>query len=222
MALAAELALQAGRRRLAVQLLEEGWRTEPHPEIARIYAQVDPSETASQRLKRIDSRLAPLNRGHVETLVLQAEVGRLTAERLLLAGEAQQAMLDLRVVAGLELSEPLRLRPDGNRTPITLLLESALERGLALRPDLAAARQEEMRVGGEVRLAQAERVPDIAALVRLDGEVRGRGVDGQQRRGRRRCIRGARHRTRADDRQRERSDTKQTVMKHGVLREARA
>jgi cobalt-zinc-cadmium efflux system outer membrane protein len=75
-------------------------------------------------------------------------------------------MLDLRVVAGLELSQPLRLRSDGDRVPITVSLESALERGLASRPDLAAARQEEARAGGEVRFAQAERTPDIAALVR--------------------------------------------------------
>jgi HemY protein len=71
---AAELALQANRRRLAVQLLEDSWRAEPHPDVARAYAQVAPSETASQRQKRIDSRLAPLNRNHAETLVLQAEV----------------------------------------------------------------------------------------------------------------------------------------------------
>ena len=102
----------------------------------------------------------------VEEMVLQAEVGRLRAERLLLASEAQQAMLELRVVAGLDLSEPLRLRPDGDRPPMTLTVEAAVERGLATRPDLAAARQEETRTGGEVRLAQAERVPDIAALVR--------------------------------------------------------
>jgi outer membrane protein, heavy metal efflux system len=102
----------------------------------------------------------------VEQMVLQAEVGRLSADRLLLASEAQQAMLELRVVAGLDLSEPLRLRPDGDRPPLAVTLESALERGLATRPDLAAARAEEARSGGEIRLAQAERVPDIAALVR--------------------------------------------------------
>jgi HemY protein len=70
---AGELALQAGRRRLALQILEEAWRTAPHPDIARVYAQVDPAESASQRQKRIDTRLAPLNRTHPETLVLQAE-----------------------------------------------------------------------------------------------------------------------------------------------------
>lgn len=102
----------------------------------------------------------------VEQMVLQAEVGRLTAERLVLASEVQQTMLGLRVVAGLELSDPLRLQPNGDRAPITLALDSMLERGLASRPDLAAARQEEARAAGEVRLAQAERVPDVAALVR--------------------------------------------------------
>ena len=101
-----------------------------------------------------------------EEMALQAEVGRLTAERLLLASEAQQAMLDLRVVAGLDLSEPLRLRPDGDRRPITLTVETALERGLSERPDLTAARQEEARSETEVRLARAERVPDVAALFR--------------------------------------------------------
>jgi HemY protein len=71
---AAELALQAGRRRVALQLLEDSWRVEPHPDVARVYAQVDPAETASQRMKRIDTRLAPLNRENIETIVLQAEV----------------------------------------------------------------------------------------------------------------------------------------------------
>jgi len=102
----------------------------------------------------------------VEQMVLQAEVGRLTAERLLLASEAQQAMLDLRVVAGIDISEPLHLRPDGDRSPLTVTLESALERGFAARPDLAAARQEEARSAGEIRLAQAERAPDVAAFIR--------------------------------------------------------
>ena len=70
---AAELALQDGRRRLAVQLLEEAWRVEPHPEIARVYLQLDPNESPSQRQKRVDTRLAPLSRSHPETLVVQAE-----------------------------------------------------------------------------------------------------------------------------------------------------
>ena len=113
-------------------------------------------------LRRVSEGESP----RVEEMVLQAEVGRLRAERLLLASDVQQAMLELRVVAGLDISEPLRLRPDGDRQPMTLTAEAAVERGLAARPDLAAARQEEARVGGEVRLEQAERVPDVAAVLR--------------------------------------------------------
>ena len=77
---AAELALQAGKRRQAVQVLEDAWKVEPHPDVARAYAQIDPAETASQRLKRIDSRLAPLQRDNLETLVLQAEVAMQAGE----------------------------------------------------------------------------------------------------------------------------------------------
>lgn len=128
--------------------------------IAEHLAVTEQSYTVTQR--RVSEGESP----RVEQMVLQAEVGRLRAERLLLASETQQAMLDLRVVAGLEASETLRLRPDGDRAPIAVTLESALERGLASRPDLAAARQDETRASGEVRLARAERVPDIAALVR--------------------------------------------------------
>jgi cobalt-zinc-cadmium efflux system outer membrane protein len=123
-------------------------------------------EVTQQSYTVTERRVSEGESPRVEQMVLQAEVGRLRAERLLLTSEAQQAILEIRVVAGLELSEPLRLRPDGDRPPIALSLESAVERGLATRPDLAAARQEEARSGGEIRLAQAERVPDVAALIR--------------------------------------------------------
>ena len=107
-ALAGELALQAGRRRLALQMLEEGWRTTPHPDVARVYAQADPSESASQRQKRIDTRLAPLNRSHPETLVLQAEVAMQAGDwstarsRLEAALDAQPTARVYRLFAELE------------------------------------------------------------------------------------------------------------------------
>jgi cobalt-zinc-cadmium efflux system outer membrane protein len=111
-------------------------------------------------------RVAQGESPRVEEMVLQAEVGRLDAERLLLVSEAQQAMLDLRVVAGFDLTEPLQLRPDGDRPPTSITLDAAVERGLASRPDLRAARQEEERAQAEVRLAHAERTPDVSAIVR--------------------------------------------------------
>ena len=102
----------------------------------------------------------------VEQMVLQAELGRLEAERVVPTSEVQQEMLALRVVAGMDLQEPLVLQPDGDRPPAALTMEEAVERGFASRPDLAAARQEEARSAAEVRLARADRVPDVAALVR--------------------------------------------------------
>jgi HemY protein len=72
--LAAELAMSQGRRRLALQILEDCWRAEPHPDVGHAYAQLDPSEAPAQRLQRVDARLAPLHRDHVETLALQAEL----------------------------------------------------------------------------------------------------------------------------------------------------
>ena len=109
----------------------------------------------------------------VEQMVLQAEVGRLEAERILLASDVQQELLALRVVVGMDFNERLVLQPDGDRPPTAVTLEAALEQGLASRPDLAAARQEETRVAAELRLAQAERVPDLAGLVRYtDSQTR--------------------------------------------------
>lgn len=128
--------------------------------VAQQFELVKSSYTVTQR------RVAEGESPRVDEMVLQAEVGRLGAERLLLAGEAQQGMLDLRVVAGFDVAEPLQLRPDGDRPPTNITFEVALERGLASRPDLGAARQEEARTQAETRLAHAERAPDVAALIR--------------------------------------------------------
>jgi cobalt-zinc-cadmium efflux system outer membrane protein len=128
--------------------------------VAQQYELVKSSYTVTQR------RVAEGESPRVEEMVLQAEAGRLDAERLLLGSDAQQAMLDLRVVAGFDLSELLQLRPDGDRPPTSITLDAALARGLASRPDLGAARQEEARTQAEVRRAHSERVPDVAAVIR--------------------------------------------------------
>ncbi len=71
---AAELAQQLGRRRLALKLVETAWQAQPHPDLARVYAQLEPNETPEKRLQRIDTRLASLAKSDPETLVLQAEL----------------------------------------------------------------------------------------------------------------------------------------------------
>lgn len=123
-------------------------------------------EVVEQGLTVTRQRVAAGESPRVEEMVLQADVGRLEAERLVLESEVQQAMLALRVVAGFEPAEPLRLQPDGDRAPVTTTLEEAVAAGLATRADLAALRKEEERSAAEVRLTHAERTPDVAALVR--------------------------------------------------------
>ena len=113
-----------------------------------------------------ERRVSAGESARVEQMVLQAEVGRLEAEHLLLASEVQQELSRLRVIAGMPAGESLALQPDGDRPAAAWSLEEALQRGAAARPDLAAARQEEVRTAAEVRLAHAERVPDLAALAR--------------------------------------------------------
>ena len=141
--------------------------------IRNLQAVAQQFEVTQQSFAVTQRRVSEGESPRVEQMVLQAEVGRLEAERLLLASEVQQEMFALRVVAGMDVTEPLVLRPDGDRPPARLTLAAALERGLASRPDLAAARGEEVRSAAEVRLAQAERVPDLAALVRYtDSQTR--------------------------------------------------
>ena len=159
--------------RLEVGDRERTLRAELQERYIAAMATVRNLEAVAQQFELVKSsyivtqrRVAEGESPRVDEMMLQAEVGRLDAERMLLAGEAQQGMLDLRVVAGFDLSEPLQLRPDGDRPPTNITLAAALEQGLASRPDLGAARQEETRTQAEAGLAHAERVPDLAALIR--------------------------------------------------------
>ena len=123
-------------------------------------------EVAEQGLGVTRQRVAEGESPRVEEMVLQADVGRLEAERLVLESEVHQAMLLLRVIAGFDETEALRLQPDGDRIPVTTSLDQAMTVGLASRPDLLALRKDEERSAAEVRLAQSERTPDIAGLIR--------------------------------------------------------
>lgn len=123
-------------------------------------------EVAEQGLGVTRQRVAEGESPRVEEMVLQADVGRLEAERLVLESEVHQAMLLLRVVGGFDEAEALRLQPDGDRIPLMTSLDQAMTLGLASRPDLMALRKDEERSAAAVRLAQFERRPDIAGLIR--------------------------------------------------------
>ena len=108
-----------------------------------------------------EGEAAPLERA-----LLQVEVGRLTAERVIAGSTGTRALAALKLVAGLDPRLPLDIEGDLAAPPVTLNLDEALARALESRPDLNAARREEQRAAAEVAQARGERVPDIIGLVR--------------------------------------------------------
>src|SRR6185295_8605875 len=68
--LATDLA-RAGRGREAARIIEQGWVSSPHAELAAAYAQIDPAEDALARARRFE-RLAGLNPNHLESQIALA------------------------------------------------------------------------------------------------------------------------------------------------------
>jgi HemY protein len=63
--LAGRLAIEAGERRRAAQILERAWRINPHPDLAEIYAHLRTGDTARDRLARVQ-QLARHHANHRE------------------------------------------------------------------------------------------------------------------------------------------------------------
>jgi len=128
--------------------------------LAEIYELNDRSlRLATQRVA--EGEAAPL-----EQSLLQVEVGRIAADRLLANATAARAFGALKLASGIAPAEMLTLRGELTAEGVAISLDAAVERALAQRPDLKAAREEEVRAQAEQRLAQAERVPDVIGLVR--------------------------------------------------------
>lgn len=117
------------------------------------------SHVAQQRVS--EGEAAPLERA-----LLQVEAGRLTADRLLAASAGARAVAQLKLAAGLDPTELLALSGELKAPTVALSLEEVIAKALAERPDLKAARAEETRAEAELRLARAERVPDVIGVAR--------------------------------------------------------
>lgn len=70
--IAGRLLTRAGEIKRAVKVLEEGWRANPHPDIAEAYAHVRPGDSARDRLTRIES---------LQRMRSTSDVGRLALAR---------------------------------------------------------------------------------------------------------------------------------------------
>lgn len=138
-------ALAAGRN---VQMLSGLWDV-----TVRAY------RAAQQRVK--EGEAAP-----VERALLQVEVGRLTADRLLAASASTRALAALKLAAGIDATESIVLRGELKPPALALSLEDVTGLALTERADLKAARAVETRAEAEFHLARAERVPDVVAVAR--------------------------------------------------------
>ncbi|MGE0119401.1 MAG: heme biosynthesis protein HemY [Dongiaceae bacterium] len=70
-ALLAATFVRAGRGREAARIIEQGWSSSPHAELAAVYAQIDPAEDALARARRFE-RLAALHPAHLESRIALA------------------------------------------------------------------------------------------------------------------------------------------------------
>lgn len=127
-------------------------------------------ELNQRSLKVAVQRVSEGEGAPIEQRLLEAEVGRITADRFVAVGAAERAYVALKAAAGLPPSDTLTLVGDLTTAGVSLSLDQAIERALAERPDLKAARAEEARVGAELGLARADRVPDVIGVVRYSQE----------------------------------------------------
>jgi HemY protein len=130
--IAAKHSAAQGRQWKAASLVETAWAQEPHPDLARAYANLKPEEAPSARAKRL-AALAGMNPEHPESQILSAAVS-ISAGRL---EEARET-----------------LRPIAERFPVArvCLLMADIERGFG--GDSMIAREWAMRAMRAPRDAQ--------------------------------------------------------------------
>ncbi len=104
---------------------------------------------------------SPLEQG-----LLQVEVNRIDSDRLLFESQAERAVLDLKLLAGLDQGGTLQIGEPLAPPLVTIGLDHLLDQALAQRPDIQAARVEERLTDAEVSLARTQASPDLVATGR--------------------------------------------------------
>ncbi len=71
--MAARAYIEQERPRYAAKVLKKAWEMQPHPDLATVFAEIEPDETAEQRVRRFRA-LTKLKPDHPETRMLMAEL----------------------------------------------------------------------------------------------------------------------------------------------------
>lgn len=89
-ALAARSYIAKGKPRNAVRILKKAWEAQPHPDLAHAFAEIEPNESAQERVKRFETLLR-VKPDHDETRLVRTEL-LIVAEDF---PEARRALGDL-------------------------------------------------------------------------------------------------------------------------------
>lgn len=71
--LAAQQYIDDAKPKLAARVIKKAWQSQPHPDLAATFSQIQPNETPQERLKRF-GMLAKVNPNHSETRLMMAEL----------------------------------------------------------------------------------------------------------------------------------------------------
>lgn len=114
---------------------------------------------------------ARLGEGDVAPLdlnLVKVESDRLRVQRIEARNQLETALLEIRSLIGLDISEPLRLAPQADRPPrLELGLGDLTETALRERADLQAARIGERLGTAKISLARSQGVPNVTPSVRF-------------------------------------------------------
>ena len=127
--------------------------------------ELDMQTTRFVQIRVNEGETAPL-----ELNLLQAEVERLRSRRQLAEGKLQSSLTGLKMLAGIDFNEPLRLREQINTAILPILpktREEAVEIAFKNRPDLLLTRIEEQVATAGLRLIKANSKPDVTAYTRF-------------------------------------------------------
>ena len=126
--------------------------------------ELDMQTTKFVQIRVNEGETAPL-----ELNLLQAEVERLRSRRQLAEGKLQSSLTGLKMLAGIDFNETLRLREQINTAILPTLpktREEAVEIALRNRPDALLTRIEEQVATAGLRLVRAQSKPDVTAYTR--------------------------------------------------------
>lgn len=174
----AELELQQARfevaaleRQLAVEIRAAYTRA---VSAARQLDVIEKLLAADAELVRVtDARLKEGDVAPLDANLVKVESDRLRVQQIEARTELETALLEIRALAGLDVSEPLRLAPQSERPPrLDLGLSELTATALRERADLQAAIIGERLGTARIKLAKSNGVPNVAASVRV-GRTKG-------------------------------------------------